>query len=649
MPIDPQIKILLVEDSKITRKMEFKALKDVGFDNVLQAGDGDEAIEILQSEEDIRLIISDWNMPGKDGYELLVWVRSEEKHKDIPFIMATARGEKKQMAKAEEVGVSNFITKPFSPPELKSVIEDTLGEKKEEKALKAPPPPRKSASGKVLLNVAHIQITDHLTLGVLKHMIATEKFQPRYFELQTQCMPGWNPVQKALENGDVNAAFILAPIAMDLFGADAPIKLTLFAHKNGSICVRNKKGMRQAESLRDYFKGKTFYIPHTLSIHHMLANMFFRELGLSPGMASKEEIDVLFEVVPPIKMPEFLAKSQEVCGFMVAEPLGTKAISAGSGSLMFLSGGLWQYHPCCVVAMRDDFIQAHEDAVYEFTSMLVQAGQFIEEKPEIAAEIGVEFLDPNKTIGLNTPVLKNVLREPLGIKTNDLFPVIEDLERIQRYMANTMEIGSLIDLEKFVDIRFAENACEKAGSVRLPSEMKNVSQIVTHIQSSRALEQESKTMLDKEGKYLIFAMGEQEYGIGILWIREIIGVMPIKTIPQTPDYIKGVINLRGNVIPVIDLRLRFSMKAKEYNERTCIIILDVASEERGKQVGMIVDSVSEVMDIKAGDIEEPPTMGLHINTNYILAMAKTESGVKILFDTNRLFSGQDKEILELSL
>ena len=178
--------------------------------------------------------------------------------------------------------------------------------------------------------------------------------------------------------------------------------------------------------------------------------------------------------------------------------------------------------------------------------------------------------------------------KPLGIKTNDLFPVIEDLERIQRYMANTMGIGSLIDLEKFVDIRFAENACEKAGSVRLPSEMKNVSQIVTHIQSSRALEQESKTMLDKEGKYLIFAMGEQEYGIGILWIREIIGVMPIKTIPQTPDYIKGVINLRGNVIPVIDLRLRFSMEAKEYNERTCIIILDVASEERGKQVGMIV-------------------------------------------------------------
>ena len=201
MSVDTQMKILLVEDSRAIRKMQIKILKELGFNNLVEANDGEEAIQKLRKEEEIRLIISDWNMPNKNGYELLVWVRSDEKCQAIPFIMATARAEKKEAAKATEAGVSNFLPKLFSAQELQSVIEETFGEGKasEDEAPEEARLPRKTASGKVRLNVAHIQITDHLTLGVLKHLIATQKSSPKYFELETRCMPSWNPVQKALE------------------------------------------------------------------------------------------------------------------------------------------------------------------------------------------------------------------------------------------------------------------------------------------------------------------------------------------------------------------------------------------------------------------------------------------------------------------
>ena len=127
--------------------------------------------------------------------------------------------------------------KPFGSAELKSIIDDTFEEKKEEKVQEKPRRPRRNSSGKVILNVAHIQITDHLALGVLKHLIETEKLTPRHFELETQCMPGWNPVQQAIEKGEIDAAFILAPIAMDLFSADVPIKLVLF-------CPQKRQYMR---------------------------------------------------------------------------------------------------------------------------------------------------------------------------------------------------------------------------------------------------------------------------------------------------------------------------------------------------------------------------------------------------------------------
>ncbi len=482
MTVGPEIRVLLVEDSGTTRKMEIKILNQVGFKNIVEADDGEDAIQRLKEHDDVGLIISDWNMPNKNGYELLVWVRSDEKLKEIPFIMATAQAEKKQSVKAAAAGVSNFITKPFTAAELQSVIEQTFGakDKRKDAAAEKAVQPRRTASGKARLTAAHLQITDHLTLGVMKHLIQTQKFNPQHFELETQCMPSWNPVQKALETGQVDAAFVLAPIAMDLFSFDVPIRLVLLAHKNGSICVRNKQGRAQ-ESLREFFKGKIFYIPHMLSVHHMLSTMFLREIGLNPGVAGGDPIDVTYEVVPPIKMPEFLAKNADVAGYAVAEPSGSEAVAAGSAERMCLSAELWEHHPCCVVAMRKDFIDAQPDAVQEFVNMLVQSGQFIAEQPETAAEIAVEFFDADKKLGLSVPVLTKVLTEPKGIKTDDLFPVIEDLDRIQRYMKEEMGIGTLIDLEKFADTRFAEIACRDTAGGKHPSVVQDLSRVVSEI------------------------------------------------------------------------------------------------------------------------------------------------------------------------
>jgi len=150
----------------------------------------------------------------------------------------------------------------------------------------------------------------------------------------------------------------------------------------------------------------------------------------------------------------------------------------------------------------------------------------------------------------------------------------------------------------------------------------------------------------REGKYLTFTLAGEEYGIGILKIREIIGMMPITSVPQAPDFVKGVINLRGKVISVIDLRLRFGMPAMDYTERTCIIVVQIDLQATTLNIGIVVDSVSEVLNITGGNIENTPAFGTQLNTDYILGMAKIEGGVKILLDIDRVLSTQEIENLE---
>lgn len=158
--------------------------------------------------------------------------------------------------------------------------------------------------------------------------------------------------------------------------------------------------------------------------------------------------------------------------------------------------------------------------------------------------------------------------------------------------------------------------------------------------------QTTKSMLDKEGKYLTFHLAGEEYGIGILKVKEIIGMMAITTIPQTPPYVKGVINLRGKVIPVVDLRLKFGVTAIDYTERTCIIVVEISGIAKTIHMGIVVDSVSEVLNIKAADIEETPNFGTKLNTEYILGMAKSAGGVKILLDIDKVMSAEEMAAIQ---
>lgn len=156
------------------------------------------------------------------------------------------------------------------------------------------------------------------------------------------------------------------------------------------------------------------------------------------------------------------------------------------------------------------------------------------------------------------------------------------------------------------------------------------------------MERERISEINREGKYLTFELDGEEYGLEILKVKEIIGIMKITSVPQTPVYVKGVVNLRGKVIPVIDLRIKFDMEPIEYSERTCIIVVDIANgAQNGFMMGIVVDSVSEVLNIASEEIEDTPTFGTKLDTEYILGMAKVKGGVKILLDIGKVLSVQE--------
>ncbi len=162
------------------------------------------------------------------------------------------------------------------------------------------------------------------------------------------------------------------------------------------------------------------------------------------------------------------------------------------------------------------------------------------------------------------------------------------------------------------------------------------------------VEQVNKALVNKEGKYLTFALGPEEYGLEILKVREIIGYMDITAVPQTPEYVKGVINLRGQVIPVIDLRAKFGMETTDVTEETCIIVVEISQSNHNISTGIVVDHVSEVLDIAGEDIEESPQFGASVNTDFILGMGKIGDTVKILLDIDEVLSGDNLDSLASS-
>lgn len=142
----------------------------------------------------------------------------------------------------------------------------------------------------------------------------------------------------------------------------------------------------------------------------------------------------------------------------------------------------------------------------------------------------------------------------------------------------------------------------------------------------------------RAGKYLTFQLAQEEFGIRVLKVREIMGLQEITAVPQTPSHVKGVINLRGKVVPVIDLRLKFGMQAAEYTQRTCIIVTQVQGESTSVMMGIVVDGVSEVLNLSGTEIEDTPDFGDSSGTQYLLGMAKVKGKVKILLDIDRVLS-----------
>ncbi len=151
---------------------------------------------------------------------------------------------------------------------------------------------------------------------------------------------------------------------------------------------------------------------------------------------------------------------------------------------------------------------------------------------------------------------------------------------------------------------------------------------------------------DRAGKYLTFRLAQEEYGLEILKVQEIIGMMKVTRVPKVPDFMRGVINLRGKVIPVVDLRLKFAMEAREDTEKTCIIVVQISGRGQETTLGIIVDEVSEVMDIRRERIEPPPVFGADVDTTFLLGLGKIDEKVILMLDIDRVLSAEEICVLE---
>ena len=159
---------------------------------------------------------------------------------------------------------------------------------------------------------------------------------------------------------------------------------------------------------------------------------------------------------------------------------------------------------------------------------------------------------------------------------------------------------------------------------------------------AKVLEEAIETSEDtQKGKFLTFSIGKESYGIEIKFVTEIIGIQDITEVPELPNYVKGIINLRGKIIPVIDVRLRFKKQLKEYNDRTCIVVIDI----KEISVGLIVDNVAEVINIDDSNIVPPPDIKTGFHNRYVRGIGKVGNEVKLLLDCGKLLNDEELESL----
>jgi len=145
----------------------------------------------------------------------------------------------------------------------------------------------------------------------------------------------------------------------------------------------------------------------------------------------------------------------------------------------------------------------------------------------------------------------------------------------------------------------------------------------------------------RAGKYLTFSLGKEEFGIQVLHVREIMGIQDITAVPGTPAHLKGVINLRGKIIPVVDLRLKFSFPDTPFTQTTCIVVVQVSQDGESALIGLIVDGVSEVLNLSAADIEDAPDFGEGVDTPFVLGIAKFKGSVKVLLKIESVLTVQE--------
>lgn len=150
----------------------------------------------------------------------------------------------------------------------------------------------------------------------------------------------------------------------------------------------------------------------------------------------------------------------------------------------------------------------------------------------------------------------------------------------------------------------------------------------------------------EQTQYLTFMIGEEEYALGILRVREIIQYDVITRVPRMPSWIRGVINLRGGVVPVLDLALKLGLPPREVTKSTCIVILEVQAQGEGEMVGILADSVCQVVDLGADDIEPPPGFGTRIRADYLVGMGRAERRFVLILDADRILTGHELETVD---
>ncbi|RJX25772.1 MAG: ABC transporter substrate-binding protein [Dethiobacter sp.] len=295
----------------------------------------------------------------------------------------------------------------------------------------------KSASNqKTTLKLGYLPITDHLTL------IALSRAAFSGVKVKAVKFASWPEIAESLKYGAIDAGFTLVPIGLELRQNGVPLKAVLLGHRNGSVIT--VKAGEEIQSLND-LRGKKVAIPSRFSTHNILIRKILAEKGIDALQVQ------LLELSPP-EMVQALASGQ-IDAFIVAEPFGAQAELQKVGRVLMLSGEIWPDHICCVLNVREDFIEKGRDAIHELVNVLVDTGIFIENNPKEAAILSRDYL------GQKPEVIEYVLTNPADRVTfHNLFPSREDFLATQLYMKEFNISTNTVDLDNYIDDSFARKA-----------------------------------------------------------------------------------------------------------------------------------------------------------------------------------------------